>query len=367
MPWGVLSGVETGIGIPIDSNGNFTTDGTKTYEWDAENRLTRVTQGVTELARFTYDGWGRRAQKIVGAVTRSYVYDGPNIIEERLSSGQTYDYVHGPGIDRPLAMRDQASVVSYYLADHLGSIVQTTNAAAAVTLTREYDPWGNPIQGSAASGYAFTGREWDPETGLYYFRARYLDPKAGRFLNEDPIGLRGGLNLYRYVENNPVRYVDPSGLETGDINQGFGGPNPPMQWPRCQPKSCMAKCLSKIFGTLPSIYVTPNTSLIPDTAVSSPGGISLPGSCDEFYGSSWLTLHEHYHVIMQWGTGNLTYPGWVWQVVKTAPAGIAGLARTGSLEPWHDAMPAEQQASGFADLLTPVLVPCLKGCKQCGN
>jgi RHS repeat-associated protein len=212
MPWGVLSGVETGIGIPIDSNGNFTTDGTKTYEWDAENRLTRVTQGVTELARFTYDGKGRRVQKIVGGVTRSYIYDGANIIEERLSSGQTYDYVQGPGIDQPLAVRDQASVVSYYLADHLGSIVQTTNSLGAVTFTREYDPWGNPIQGSATSGYAFTGREWDPETGLYYFRARYLDPKLGRFLSEDPIGVAAGLNLYAYVENNPVRLRDPLGL-----------------------------------------------------------------------------------------------------------------------------------------------------------
>jgi YD repeat-containing protein len=134
-----------------------------------KNRLTRVTQGPTELARFTYDGQGRRAQKIVGAVTRSYIYDGPNIIEERLSSGQTYDYVQAPGIDRPLAMRDQASVVSYYLADHLGSIVQTTRSTGAVTLTREYDPWGNPIQGSATSGYAFTGRVWDSEINAYYY------------------------------------------------------------------------------------------------------------------------------------------------------------------------------------------------------
>jgi YD repeat-containing protein len=174
----------TESGLPTtytyDSNGNFAGDGTRTYEWDAENRLTRVTQGPTELARFTYDGQGRRAQKVVGAVTRSYVYDGPNIIEERLSSGQTYDYVHGPGIDRPLAMRDQASVVSYYLADHLGSIVQTTNSLGAVTLTREYDPWGNALQGSATAGYAFTGREWDSETGLYYYRARYYDPNTRR-------------------------------------------------------------------------------------------------------------------------------------------------------------------------------------------
>jgi len=195
-----------------DANGNLAGDGTRTFEWDAENRLTAVKQGASTLASFTYDGKGRRAQKIAGGVTHTYVYDDANIIEERLSSGQTYDFIQGPGVDRPLAMRDQASVVSYYLADHLGSIAQTTSAAAAVTLTREYDPWGNAIQGSATSGYAFTGREWDPEINAYYYRARYYDSRLGRFISEDPIGIDGGVNFYAYVGNNPVNLTDPLGL-----------------------------------------------------------------------------------------------------------------------------------------------------------
>jgi RHS repeat-associated protein len=196
-----------------DQNGNLTADGTRTFNWDAENHLTRVTQGASELARFTYDGQGRRAQKIAGGVTHTYIYDGGNIIEERLSSGQTYDFVQGPGVDRPLAMRDQASVVSYYLADHLGSIAQTTSAAGAVTLTREYDPWGNPIQGSATAGYAFTGREWDPEIQAYYYRARFYEPTLARFLSADPLGHAGGINPYTYVENAPTRFIDPTGLQ----------------------------------------------------------------------------------------------------------------------------------------------------------
>jgi RHS repeat-associated protein len=141
------------------------------------------------------------------------------MLEERLSSGQTYDYVQGPGVDRPLGMMDQASVVSYYLADHLGNVVQTTNSAGAVTLTREYDPWGNAIQGSTTGGYAFTGRDWDPETGLYYYRARYYDPKLGRFISEDPIGLTGGLDLYTYAANDVTSTIDPFGLAP--------------QWPQC--------------------------------------------------------------------------------------------------------------------------------------
>jgi RHS repeat-associated protein len=101
-------------------------------------------------------------------------------------------------------------------------VVQTTSSAGAVTLTRDYDPWGNPIQGSTVVGYAFTGREWDPEPSLYYYGARYYDPKIGRFLSEDPIRFRGGINFYAYVANNPARYKDPFGLELGTYPMGNG-------------------------------------------------------------------------------------------------------------------------------------------------
>ena len=67
--------------------------------------------------------------------------------------------------------------------------------------------------GIEAVTYGFTGRELDPETGYYYYRARYYDPYSARFLTKDPIGLAGGLtNLYSYVGNNPVNLVDPTGL-----------------------------------------------------------------------------------------------------------------------------------------------------------
>ena len=107
-----------------DLNGNLTGDGTKTYEWDAENRLTAVKQGATTLASFASDGQGRRSQKSAGGVTTTYVYDGNGLIEERLSTGVTLRHVSGPGIDRHWAVRDGASVVTYFLSDHLGSVVQ---------------------------------------------------------------------------------------------------------------------------------------------------------------------------------------------------------------------------------------------------
>jgi RHS repeat-associated protein len=198
-----------------DFNGNLTSDGTKTYEWNAENRLTAVKQGGSPLASFTYDGSGRRASKTVGGVTASYIYDGAQFLEERPSAGTPKRYVYGLGIDRPLAQA-VGGATSYFVADHLGSITQVTDNSGAPTLTREYDPWGNLLQGSTTGGYAFTGREWDPETGLYYYRARYYDPAVVRFVSQDPVGLVGGSNLYRYALNNAIRHSDPGGLAPGD-------------------------------------------------------------------------------------------------------------------------------------------------------
>ena len=80
--------------------------------------------------------------------------------------------------------------------------------------------------GASEPGYAFTGREWDPETGLYYYRARYYDPNAGRFISEDPIGFDGGVNFYSYVLNRPTRFVDPFGLDIAVIENGPTSGNP---------------------------------------------------------------------------------------------------------------------------------------------
>ncbi len=85
-----------------------------------------------------------------------------------------------------------------------------------VVQTYEYDSFGNMKHhgNKVKQPYTFTGREWDKEIGLYYYRARYYDPDVGRFISEDPIGFAGGdVNLYAYVVNNPVNWVDPWGLK----------------------------------------------------------------------------------------------------------------------------------------------------------
>lgn len=163
-----------------------------------------------EQARFAYDPAGRRVEKVAGGVTTSYTYDGDDIVRE-VRGAAVLKYVHGNRADEPLATED-GGAFTYLHADALGSVVRATDGAGAVTLARQYDGWGNSQAGENQPGYAFTGREWDPEVGLYYYRARYYSALAGRFLSEDPIGLHGGLNLYRYVDDTPPNLRDPQGL-----------------------------------------------------------------------------------------------------------------------------------------------------------
>jgi RHS repeat-associated protein len=153
-----------------------------------------------------------------------YLYDGMNIIKEYDGTGTLLaTYTQGPGMDQPIAMTRGGQTV-YYHADGLGSVVGLTNSSQTVVQNYGYDGFGNLTQAPTVQNpYTYTGREWDPETGLYYYRARYYDPKAGRFLQQDPIGMAGGINLYAYVGNNPVNFVDPNGWLTIAISGGYQG------------------------------------------------------------------------------------------------------------------------------------------------
>ena len=89
-----------------------------------------------------------------------------------------------------------------------------TNASCTVAQTYSYDSFGNITpSGSIVQPYSYTAREYDTETGLYYYRARYYHPRAGRFITRDPIEFEGGINQYTYVSNNPVYRIDPWGLD----------------------------------------------------------------------------------------------------------------------------------------------------------
>lgn len=104
----------------------------------------------------------------------------------------------------------------YYHADGLGSITALSDSKQKTMESYSYSSFGEiKQQGSKVKNtYTFTGREWDEEIDLYYYRARYYDADVGRFISKDPIGFIGGTNLYVYVQNNPIRFIDPFGLLT---------------------------------------------------------------------------------------------------------------------------------------------------------
>jgi RHS repeat-associated protein len=144
-----------------------------------------------------------------------FAYDGDNLIEETNAAGAVVArYSQGLNIDEPLAML-RSSATSFYHADGLGSITSLANAAGALAQTYTFDSFGKQtaLAGSLTNSFQYTSREFDSETNLQFSRARYYDAANGRFMSEDPIRFAGdGANFYGYVSNNPVNFVDPSGL-----------------------------------------------------------------------------------------------------------------------------------------------------------
>ena len=209
-----------------DANGNTSTktnaSGTTQYSWDFNNRLSSVAlPGSGRTVSFRYDPFGRRIQKSGASGTVNYLYDGETTVGEVDASGNLVaHYTQGAGIDEPLsALRSGA--IAFYEADGLGSLTSLSSVTGAISNSYTYDTFGNgTLTGSFVNPYRYTGRDYDPETGLQYSRARYYHPQIGRFISEDPIQFRGGRNFYRYVRNNPVRRTDP----TGRIHQAWGEP-----------------------------------------------------------------------------------------------------------------------------------------------
>jgi RHS repeat-associated protein len=158
---------------------------------------------------------GRRTQRSPSAgIATNFVYDGQDVVRDLNSDGSTVDYLNGLGIDNKLRLTDSRLIATgplYFSQDHLGSTVTLTNSLGATVSQVNYDSFGNSA-GNSFTRYDYTGRERDGDTGLMYYRARWYDPKVGRFISEDPAGLSGGLNLYGYVGGDPVNMVDPQGL-----------------------------------------------------------------------------------------------------------------------------------------------------------
>lgn len=208
-----------GTAFSYDNNGNMLADGVNTFTWSARNQLANLNGHALE-----YDAYGRR---IVNASGRSYLYDDVSAVQELSGSSVTGNLLNSVIIDEILSRTDASGSFSP-LVDALGNSVALVNSSGSISTSYQYDPFGvTSFSGQTnANIFQYTGREND-DNGLYYYRARYYEPKFGRFTSEDPIGFTGGPNFYVYAADNPITYRDPSGriipLVTGAIGALAGG------------------------------------------------------------------------------------------------------------------------------------------------
>ena len=198
--------------LSYDANGNLTSDGVRTFEWDGANRLTAVNQG-THRSEFTYDGWGQRMRIVekdnaVLTSDRRFLWCGSTLCEERDATGAS---VTRRFFERGM---QESGAPFFYTTDHLGNVRELTDATGAVRARYSYDPFGRAtkLSGDKESVITFAGLVNHSPSGLLLANYRAFDTSLGRWISQDPIGLAGGANLYGYVGNGPIDGSDPLGL-----------------------------------------------------------------------------------------------------------------------------------------------------------
>ncbi|HEY3489022.1 MAG TPA: RHS repeat-associated core domain-containing protein [Candidatus Deferrimicrobiaceae bacterium] len=221
----------TDAGIPsqyvYDNVGNTNLAGSRTLVYNQNQRLIQLfDQGVLK-GQYGYDGKGRRVLKTVGGTSTVFHYDiSDRLIEETDVLGHLLvDYVYR-GVQPLVQVRKQgvSEAASYYHLDHLGTPKVMTDAARNVVWRVDSDPFGNeagtPLK-TVENNLRFPGQYYDQETGLNYNFHRDYDPKTGRYVEADPIGIRGGINIYAYAKNNSISETDVTGLWSTDAHNAI--------------------------------------------------------------------------------------------------------------------------------------------------
>lgn len=207
--------ISSGVSSTYDSNGSPTTLGSNTYTWDGANRLISFTGPSGTSSSFTYDGLGRLV-RVVDSVGGSVVAD-----HSYFWCGQVRCLAHdNTQSGSPVSTQyfSQGATVSgtpsYYVQDQLGSVRQLITSAGNVAAEYDYDSYGNRtvVSGTTVSDIGYAGYFYHGASGLNFTMYRAYDSSHARWLNRDPIGEDGGINLYAYTGGNPASFIDPYGL-----------------------------------------------------------------------------------------------------------------------------------------------------------
>jgi len=202
------------IDYGYDANGNITTENTWTYIYDLSNQMIRVLDNTNQVAEYTYNGAGQRIKKVTQTETRIFHYDllGHLIAETNQTGQMLAEYVYLG--DQLLAMIKPGELVYYFNNDHLGTPQVLTDDTQTIAWKAVYTPFGEAVPSiqTVENPFRFPGQYYDQETGLHYNYFRYYNPQTGRYMTPDPIGLEGGINLFAYVQNNPINGYDIFGL-----------------------------------------------------------------------------------------------------------------------------------------------------------
>lgn len=195
-----------------DRNGNARAYGDVSLSYDAANKWTGGSVGTTSLA-FTYDAFGRRVSRTVAGAETEYWYDATGLAQETGPDGQSF--LRSPG--GALLARDHTAtgITVNYGTDRQGSVTALTDTDTSLDNTYSYDVWGGIVRATGAriNPLRYVGGYHDSATDLYQMNARYYQPGAGRFTQQDPLGSSVlQANRYGYTSGDPVNYEDPSGL-----------------------------------------------------------------------------------------------------------------------------------------------------------
>jgi len=172
--------------------------------------LTQVTNGTNTYV-YRYDGLGNRLVRIENSVEKRYV---GGLAETDASGNITAYYVYGLGLISKITPSNQSY---FYHFDGIASNIGISDSSGNMVNKYAYDAFGKVLNQEEAipNSFKYVGQfgVMDEGNGIFYLRARYYDPEVGRFISKDPIGFLGGLNVFTYVENDPIDLIDPLGLD----------------------------------------------------------------------------------------------------------------------------------------------------------